>query len=193
MIEFKKVSYSQFYDSYKNLNLELTPEFIEEVYDELKLPERKTIGSAGYDFVAPFSFSLAPEETILIPTGIRAIFPENVVLLIFPRSSLGFKYRAQMDNTIPVIDSDFSQSDNEGHIMLKITNDSKNGKVMEVERGKGIAQGIFLPYLITDNDNATGIRNGGIGSTDEKVKFTWDNNPKTTGYPNQKLETVVMS
>ena len=167
MIKFEKVSYGQFYDSYKEMNPELDAEFIGQMYDDLKLPARATKGSAGHDFVAPFAFSLAPGETIKIPTGIRAIFPEDVVLVIFPRSGLGFKYREQMDNTIPVIDSDYQFSDNEGHIMLKITNDSKNGKVMEIERGKGIAQGIFLPYLTTDDDAVTTTRNGGFGSTDE--------------------------
>lgn len=167
MIKFEKVSYGQFYDSYKEMNPELDAEFIGQMYDDLKLPARATKGSAGYDFVAPFAFSLAPGETIKIPTGIRAIFPEDVVLMIFPRSGLGFKYREQLDNSVAIIDADFSDSDNEGHIMLKITNDSKNGKVMEIERGKGIAQGIFLYYLTTDDDATTGVRNGGFGSTDE--------------------------
>lgn len=183
MIRFEKVSYNQFYNSYKELNSELTDEFIKLMYEELKLPERKTGGSAGYDISTPFSFSLASGETILIPTGIRAIFSEAVVLLIYPRSSLGFKYRAQMDNTIPVIDSDYWGSDNEGHIMLKITNDSKNGKTMDVERGTGIAQGIFFPYLITYDDCAAGVRNGGFGSTDKNmpVTFAWESAEETIG------------
>ena len=166
MIKFEKVTYGQFFDSYKDMNPELTDDFVGQMYDDLQLPTRSTKGSAGYDFKAPFAFSLAPGETILIPTGIRAIFPEDVVLMIFPRSGLGFKFREQMDNTIPVIDSDYQFSDNEGHIMLKITNDGKQGKVMEIERGKGFAQGIFLYYLVTDDDAATGVRNGGFGSTD---------------------------
>ena len=166
MIKFEKVTYGQFFDSYKDMNPELTDDFIGQMYDDLQLPTRSTKGSAGYDFKAPFAFSLAPGETILIPTGIRAIFPEDVVLMIFPRSGLGFKFREQMDNTIPIIDSDYQFSDNEGHIMLKITNDGKQGKIMEIERGKGFAQGIFLYYLVTDDDAATGTRNGGFGSTD---------------------------
>ena len=77
-----------------------------------------------------------------------------------------------MDNTIPVIDADYYLSDNEGHIMLKITNDSKTNKVMAVERGKGFAQGIFMHYLTTDDDEADGVRNGGIGSTDRPNAVT---------------------
>lgn len=165
-LRFEKVTYGQFYDSYKEMNPELTDEFIGKMYDELKLPKRGTAASAGYDFFAPFEFSLAQGETIKIPTGIRAIMPENVVLQIYPRSGLGFKYRAQLENTVAVIDADYAMSDNEGHIMLKITNDSKIPKTMTVERGKGMAQGIFMNYLTTDDDVADGVRNGGFGSTD---------------------------
>lgn len=166
MIKFEKVSYQQFYDDYKDMNDLLTDEEISRMYKELKLPKRATTGSAGYDFFAPFAFALEQGETIKIPTGIRAIMPENVVLQIYPRSGLGFKYREQLDNGVGIIDSDFANSNNEGHIMLKITNDSKVPKIMDIERGKGFAQGIFMPYLVTDDDAATGVRNGGWGSTD---------------------------
>lgn len=174
MIKFEKVSYGQFHKDYKEMNPFLSDEFIAQMYDELQLPERATTGSAGYDFHAPFWFSLSPSETILIPTGIRAIMPEDVVLKIYPRSGLGFKFREQLDNSVGIIDSDFALSDNEGHIMLKITNDSKTNKIMEVHRGKGFAQGIFQHYLVTDDDTAIGIRNGGFGSTDYQYnKYEW--------------------
>jgi dUTP pyrophosphatase len=172
MIKFEKVTFGQFKEAYKNLNTELTDEDIQWMYDDLQLPKRSTKASAGYDFKAPFAFELRPQETVLIPTGIRAIMPENVVLLVFPRSGLGFKFREQMDNTIPVIDADYYLSDNEGHIMLKITNDSKTNKIMTVERGKGFAQGIFVNYLVTDDDAADGVRNGGFGSTDRQNAVT---------------------
>ena len=172
MIKFEKVSFGQFKEAYKNLNTELTDEDIQWMYDDLQLPKRSTKASAGYDFKAPFAFELHPQETVLIPTGIRAIMPENVVLLVFPRSGLGFKFREQLDNCVGIIDSDFVQSDNEGHIMLKITNDSKTNKVMTVERGKGFAQGIFMHYLTTDDDAADGVRNGGFGSTDRQNAVT---------------------
>ena len=166
MIKFEKVSFGQFKEAYKNLNTELTDEDIQWMYNDLQLPKRGTKSSAGYDFSAPFAFELHPQETVLIPTGIRAIMPENVVLMIFPRSGLGFKFREQLDNVVGIIDADYYLSDNEGHIMLKITNDSKTNKVMAVERGKGFAQGIFMHYLTTDDDEAEGVRNGGFGSTD---------------------------
>lgn len=137
----------------------------EEIYEAIKLPKRATKGSAGYDFYAPFTFKLAPNETIKIPTGIRSWMQEDWVLNIYPRSGLGFKFRLQMNNTVGIIDSDYYYSDNEGHIFVKLTNDTNEGKTVEVASGTGMVQGIFLPYGITEDDDAEGIRNGGFGST----------------------------
>lgn len=135
------------------------------VYEEIKFPKRATKGSAGYDFYSPLAFTLKPGETIKIPTGIRASMREDYVLMVFPRSGLGFKFRLQLNNTVGIIDSDYYYSDNEGHIFIKLTNDSNEGKVMELTSGTGFAQGIFLPFGITEEDDVTDIRNGGFGST----------------------------
>ena len=134
--------------------------------EDIKLPKRATKGSAGYDFFSPIDFELQPGETIKFPTGIRCLIDEGWFLAIVPRSGLGFKYRLQLDNTIGIIDSDYSHSNNEGHIFMKLTNDSKENKTLSIKKGTAIAQGIFLPYGITYDDNADGIRNGGFGSTD---------------------------
>ena len=104
-------------------------------------------------------------ETAKIPTGIRALIEPGWVLKLYPRSGLGFKYRLQLNNTVGIIDSDYSQSDNEGHIFIKITNDSNEGKTLEIPAGTGFAQGIFVEYGITVDDDADGVRNGGFGST----------------------------
>ncbi|HAV18707.1 MAG TPA: deoxyuridine 5'-triphosphate nucleotidohydrolase, partial [Erysipelotrichaceae bacterium] len=114
---FHKVSLNQFALAYKDNN-------VEKIYNDIKLPQRATKGSAGYDFFAPFDFTLKPNETITIPTGIRCEMDENRVLMIFPRSGLGFKYRMQLNNTVGIIDSDYFYSDNEGHIFIKITNNT---------------------------------------------------------------------
>ena len=136
-----------------------------EIYKDLKLPRRATSGSAGYDFFAPFDIVLAPGETIKIPTGIRAKMEANYVLKLYPRSGLGFKYRLQLNNTVGIIDSDYYYSDNEGHIFAKITNDTNEGKTIEIKKGTGFMQGIFLEYGITFDDDVTEVRNGGFGST----------------------------
>lgn len=85
--------------------------------------------------------------------------------MIYPRSGLGFKYRLQLNNTVGVIDSDYFYSDNEGHIFIKITNDSNEGKIVDVKKGQGIAQGIFMQYGIVEDDDVSELRNGGFGST----------------------------
>ena len=135
----------------------------EKVYEAIRLPKRATAGSAGYDFFAPAEFILKPGETVKIPTGIRVEMQPEWVLKCYPRSGLGFKYRLQLNNTVGIIDSDYFYSDNEGHIMVKITNEGV--KTMKVAKGDGFCQGIFLPYGITEDDSVETKRNGGFGST----------------------------
>ena len=156
--KFEKVSLKQFMEGCERPDAE-------SVYNTIKLPKRATAGSAGYDFYAPYDVKLAPGETAKIPTGIRALIEPGWVLKLYPRSGLGFKYRLQLNNTVGIIDSDYSQSDNEGHIFIKITNDSNEGKTLEIPAGTGFAQGIFVEYGITVDDDADGVRNGGFGST----------------------------
>ena len=163
--EFQKVSREKFVSSMKEDFPQYTEKDIEDMYDSIILPKRATKGSAGYDFFAPFSFSLPPGTTIKVPTGIRAKMEPEWVLKLYPRSGLGFKYRLQMNNTVGIIDSDYYYSDNEGHIFVKLTNDSKEGKTVDIAAGTGMVQGIFLEYGITIDDDAEGIRNGGFGST----------------------------
>ena len=163
--QFLKVSKENFLAAIADDFAQYSKDEAEQMYEELSLPKRATTGSAGYDFYAPFDFTLEPGQTIKIPTGIRAKMEEDWVLQIFPRSGLGFKFRLQLNNTVGIIDSDYFYSDNEGHIFVKLTNDSNEGKTVSVKAGTGFAQGIFLPYGITVDDNAKGIRNGGLGST----------------------------
>ena len=163
--QFFKVSYEEFEKGMKDTFKNMQEKDIEELYWEIKLPKRATRGSAGYDFYTPFSFTLQPGETIKIPTGIRAKMEEDWVLKLYPRSGLGFKFRLQLNNTVGIIDSDYYNSDNEGHIFAKITNDTKEGKIISLEKGAGFMQGIFLEYGITVDDDADGVRNGGFGST----------------------------
>ena len=111
---------------------------------------------------------LEPGETLKIPTGIRVEMDPEWVLKCYPRSGLGFKYRLQLNNTVGIIDSDYFYSDNEGHMFSKITNDTNEEKTIDIAQGEGFMQGIFVEYGITVDDEATGIRNGGFGSTTEK-------------------------
>lgn len=128
-----------------------------------ELPRRATALSAGYDFRAPAGFDLAPGETIRIPTGVRARIAPGWVLMLFPRSGLGFKYRLQLNNTVGVVDADYYGAKNEGHIFIKMTN--AGDRPLSVGAGDAFAQGVFLPFGLTEDDRAEGERTGGFGST----------------------------
>lgn len=162
--KFHKVSERQFLTDWCNATGSSTSE-AKAVYEKILLPRRATVGSAGYDFFAPEAFSLVPHETILIPTGIRVEIKDGWVLQLYPRSGLGFKYCLQMDNTVGIIDSDYFNAKNEGHIFIKMTNQNRQGRNLSVAAGEGFAQGIFLPFGITQDDDADGCRGGGFGST----------------------------
>ena len=173
-IELKKIAqfYKVGFDEFKSGILGefplMTEDEIKEMYENLKLPQRATRGSAGYDFYSPVTIELKPGETVKIPTGIRARMEDDWVLMLFPRSGLGFKYRLQLNNTVGIIDSDYYYSDNEGHIFVKITNDSNEGKELTIEKGNSFIQGIFMNYGLTVDDNTESLRNGGFGSTTGK-------------------------
>ncbi len=162
--EFEKVSREQFKKDW----LENFPDTadVDLIYDSVKLPQRATSGSAGYDFYAPADLTIKKGTSLLIPTGIRAKIDEGWVLEIYPRSGLGFKHRLQLDNTVGIIDSDYYNSSNEGHIMIKVSCEAHDDNhEVHIQSGKGFAQGIFFEFGITYSDSSDGVRDGGFGST----------------------------
>ena len=163
--KFEKVSLNQFIKDFKDSFNNLKEQEIIDIYNQIILPKRATKGSAGYDFYTPINISLKPNETIKIPTGIRVKIEDGWFLAIFPRSGLGFKYRLQLNNTVGIIDADYYNANNEGHIMIKMTNASNENKTVEVNALQGFAQGIFMPFGITIDDESNESRTGGFGST----------------------------
>lgn len=157
--KFEKVSYAQFEQSLK------VDQNTRSIYDELSLPKRATKYSAGYDFFLPYDVTFKPNVPVLIPTGIRVKIECNWVLKIYPRSSLGFKHQIQLNNTVGIIDADYYNAHNEGHIFIKLTNHSNNE--ITLSKGSAFVQGIFLEYGITTDDDADLERIGGFGSTDK--------------------------
>ena len=153
---------------YKVSETEYLKSGTKESYEDIILPKRATKSSAGYDFFSPVSFDLAPGETIKIATGIRVQIEDGWFLAVYPRSGLGFKYRLRLDNTVGIIDADYFNADNEGHIFIKITN--CGDKPLSVAKGSGFAQGIFTEFGITVDDEANDVRTGGFGSTDKVIK-----------------------
>ena len=156
--EFKIVSKSQFENDVKALIGEDI-----DCYDDIKMPVRATSGSAGYDFYSPISVTLNPGESIKIPTGIRCKIDDGYVLQIYPRSSLGFKYQMCLLNTVGIIDSDYYNADNEGHIIVGIIN--RGDKQLVINKGDRFVQGIFYKYYLADEQENNIERHGGFGST----------------------------
>ena len=153
MRKFEKVSEEVFLRDVPNGN-----------YEDLILPKRSTKYSAGYDFYSPISFTLKPGERKVIPTGIRVMMNENEFLAIYIRSSLGFKYDIRMCNQVGIIDADYyGNSETDGHMFVCLKNEGN--KELSINKGDRFVQGIFMTYLITEDDCATGDREGGIGST----------------------------
>ncbi len=155
--EFKKVSESQFkVDTKKQLGEELSIE-------DVRIPERATSGSAGYDFYLPCDITLKPGDIVKVPSGIRCQINDGYVLEIYPRSSLGFKYQIALANTVGIIDSDYFNADNEGHIIVALVN--RGNQVVELKKGDRFVQGIFKQYFLAKEEDVTAVRSGGFGST----------------------------
>ena len=131
--------------------------------DEIPLPRRATAGSAGYDFICPADVTLQPGEAITIPTGIRCEMQPGWVLMLFPRSGLGFKHQVRLANTVGVIDADYFHAANEGHIMVRIVNGGDH--VVSIAQGERFCQGVFLPHGLAEEDDVLADRTGGFGST----------------------------
>lgn len=166
--KFEKVSYEQFKEDWLKV-FPLTSDWkLKSMYDNIVLPKRSTTGSAGHDFYLPRDIYLYERDSIVIPTGIRCKIDNGWVLTIFPRSGHGFKYGVHLANTVGIIDADYYDAKNEGHIHVKLVNDSKLAKDIEFEDGAAFCQGIFLPFGITVDDEVSAKRIGGFGSTDSK-------------------------
>lgn len=166
MSKFEKVSFEQWK---KDFGIELPDSKLHEWYDEIKLPSQATKASAGCDFCMPYNLNFEAGSKYRIATGIRWKTDENDlkrVLLVVPRSGLGFKYGIKLSNTIGVIDADYCNSDNEGHIIISLENPSD--KDVELVQGKPFVQGIIVNYEIPEGAESQDDRNGGFGSTDAK-------------------------
>jgi len=133
--------------------------------DAFPLPKRKTNASAGYDIATQETMVLPPKKSAIIPTGLKAYMPPREVLMVFARSSLYKTKHLMLTNHVAVIDSDYyDNSDNEGHIMISVLNVSDHD--VTIKRGERLFQGIFMSYLVIDDDREVlPKRNGGFGST----------------------------
>ena len=157
---FEKVSFEQYVKGCTACGYWNSMDKLEQQWEAIKLPTRATSGSAGYDFYMPYERAVN-KFPVTIPTGIRCKIEPGWVLVCCPKSGLGFKYKMELDNTLGIIDSDYYFSDNEGHIMAKIRTETPT----ILQQGQKFMQGLFLPFGITTDDECSGVRNGGFGST----------------------------
>ena len=144
---------------------------INKLYDGIKLPKRATKYSAGYDFYVSDDTPLPSRGFTVIPTGIRWVCDKeedkNKVLQIYPRSGIGFRTGVRLMNTVGIIDADYWEGNNEGHIMVKLHNlmDSH----LYIKDGDAIVQGVITEYhTCDDEEEIVEKRTGGMGSTDKE-------------------------
>lgn len=164
--QFKKDWLDTFSQKYNDWDEDTIDKVIHDIYDSIELPKRSTSGSAGYDFRCPCNVNIPVNGVVKIPTGIKCYMEDGWVLQCYPRSSHGFKYGSHMANTVGIVDADYyNNTNNEGHIFIKLVNDSVLAKSIELKAGDAFCQGIFISYGVTYDDNVAKVRQGGIGST----------------------------
>ncbi len=143
MRDFEKISFEQFRKDIKD---------DKKLYESYKLPSRESTAAAGYDLFLVENLTIAPNEIVKIPTGVKMRCEKDEVLLIIVKSSTGFKYNIRLVNQVGVIDADYyNNKDNEGHIFVKIQNEGD--KTITFKAGEAVAQGVFIKYLLTQSDD----------------------------------------
>lgn len=147
MRDFERISFEQFSKDVENSK---------EIYDDIKIPQRDSDATAGYDICLLKDIELKPNEILKLPTGLKCFFEKDEVLLLVVRSSMGFKYNIRLCNQVGVIDADYyNNKDNEGHIWIRIQNEGDS--TVKLNKGDAIVQGIFLKYLTTQSDSTLEI------------------------------------
>lgn len=135
-------------------------------YSELKIPVRATQNSAGYDFYAPIAITIQPDEEVLIPTFVKCELEKDRVLMVYPRSGLGFKNFIRLANTTGIIDADYYNNEsNEGNIYIKLRNEGR--LPLHLNAGDRFAQGIIFRFDLAEEEEVKKLRKSGFGSTDE--------------------------
>lgn len=170
VVKFEKVSFEEFKRGCGKYSVYGNDKYLRLIYDNIKLPKRSTKRSSGYDFFYPgiVPINIGKGKSITIPTGIRCIFLEDGYdLSIYPRSGMGFKYRVHLDNTVGIIDNDYFESDNEGHIMVKLSCDPRHTEFVTIKPGDRFVQGIIREFFLAEGDDEVEKQNrdGGMGST----------------------------
>ena len=161
-MKFEKVSYKEF-KKHTDANMHCGAD----EYDEIRIPQRATSGSAGYDISSPVNITIPAGCKRVIPTGLKVRMEPGWTMQMYIRSSLAIKKQLELQTSVSVIDADYyGNENNEGHICVPVKNESR--VPIFIAAGERIAQGVFIQHGITDDDQAKGIRRGGIGSTGDR-------------------------
>ena len=176
IMHFEKITREQWVKNMVNLHClehptEANFKEINKLYDGIKLPKRATKHSAGYDFYVSGDAFLPPRDSGIILTGIRWVCDKeedkNKVLQIYPRSGIGFRTGVRLMNTVGIIDADYWEGNNEGHIMVKLYNPMSSH--LHIKDGDAIVQRVITEYhTCDDEEEIVEKRTGGMGSTDKK-------------------------
>lgn len=185
---FEKVPFEQFEQDFMKFCKD-NPEFvwkdgpsIQEMYDGIRLPERSTSRSSGYDFFMPFRLEWVAWKTYNVPMGVRAEIQDGWFLLLMPKSGLGMRFVTRLTNTVGNVDADYYGAKNYGHIIASVRMEAtslkwddsgksyiapppRSREAQVFERGQKVYQGVFLTHGIAEGDEADTVRTGGFGST----------------------------
>lgn len=145
-----------------------TFEKVSSLKEYIKLPKRSTSKSAGYDFFSIEDVYIPPyklgDDPVMIPTGVKVKMQDDEYLMLVNRSSNPKKKKLVIPNSLGIIDADYyGNEDNEGEMFFGFYNLSNETVV--IKKGEKLGQGIFMKYLLIDNDQTTEVRHGGWGST----------------------------
>ena len=158
--KFEKISLEQWHKDYGDDS----SGWADQLLIDIPMPERSSVGSAGYDIHTPFAFTLKPGEEVKVATGLKCKMKDGWFLMAVPRSGLGFKYYTRLANTVGIIDASYYNNEgNEGHMFVKIRNEGDKDVI--VEKFDRICQMIFVPFGITEDDDVSAERTGGFGSS----------------------------
>ena len=115
---------------------------------------KNTLSGGGTAYEQALSYA---NDAIGEPTA------EGYVLNIYPRSSLGFKHQICLANTVGIIDADYYNALNEGHIIVALVN--RGDKEVTIKKGDRFVQGIIYKFYTAEEEEVTKVRTGGFGSS----------------------------
>jgi len=149
-VRFKKISLDAYINTCKSFGRDCSDEQFKDEWENIKLPQRTSYGTAGYDLSLPYEVDITANNPIIICTGVCFESErKDVCLMVLPRSSMGIKYGLRFLNTVPLIDVDGVQGFLEGQILLYVATD----KDCILNKGEQFAQAVILPYFITEDDD----------------------------------------